>query len=201
MRALLFVASVAALQRTPTGLPAGRSRGLQQPRVSTLQALPNPFRSGVLGSARTPLEDEACTVDDSGLSLKELLRRYGVVALLFHFTVWISTMSMGYAALSVGDPATLITHLPVVIREALPVDVVDPEGAAAAAGGLALLKLQVSLAICEVVGPARLALTVAATPAVSGALRQSDAFCQFEKTINAKLEKVPFLATDDDDAG
>ena len=47
--------------------------------------------------------------------------------------------------------------------------------------------LPVALALCEVVGPARLALTVAATPAVAGALRSNARFVELEDSVNERL--------------
>ena len=47
--------------------------------------------------------------------------------------------------------------------------------------------LPVALALCEVVGPARLALTVAATPAVAGALRENRRFVELEDSVNERL--------------
>ena len=103
-------------------------------------------------------------------------------ALVFHFSVWISTLSVAFAALSASDPATLVAALPGAIRDRLP----DVDGAAAQEG-LLLLRAQVSLGLCEVIGPARLALTVAATPTVAAAARRNAAFAEAEASLNARL--------------
>lgn len=83
----------------------------------------------------------------------ELLREYGVVAVGFHFSVWVSSLVLVYAALAVAG-SDVLAMLPVSL------------GAGASMGQLAA-----TLGIVEAVGPARLALTIAATPAVSKAVR------------------------------
>jgi hypothetical protein len=152
--------------------------------------------------SRSMQSGEECVVDDSDdgeMSIKELLQRYGVVAILFHFSVWTSCMALGYTVLSIGDPVKLISALPPTLRQMLPMEA-SSEGAAMAEG-LAVFKLQLSLGICEVIGPARFALTAVATPTVSTFARQSDIFCELENGINSQLKKIPFLApekTDDE---
>ena len=101
-----------------------------------------------------------------GEGLGDVLRKYGVVALVFHFSVWLTTLSASVAALSVYDTSTLLEALP------------EPRGQIPLSSGAATLP--VALALCEVVGPARLALTVAATPAVAGALRSNARFVELE---------------------
>lgn len=87
-------------------------------------------------------------------SVDALLREYGVVALSFHFSVWLSSLAVVYSVLTVSG-SDLITLLPGNI-----------EGATTKAGQLAA-----ALGIVEAIGPARLALTIAATPMVSKAVR------------------------------
>ena len=106
--------------------------------------------------------------------LGDVLRKYGVVALVFHFSVWVTTLSASVAALSVYDTSTLLEALPEPLRGQIPLS----SGAAT---------LPVALALCEVVGPARLALTVAATPAVAGALRENRRFVELEDSVNERL--------------
>ena len=110
-----------------------------------------------------------------GEGLGDVLRKYGVVALVFHFSVWVTTLSASVAALSVYDTTTLLEALPEPLRSQLPS---QSSGAAT---------LPVALALCEVVGPARLALTVAATPAVAGALRSNARFVELEDSVNERL--------------
>ena len=109
-----------------------------------------------------------------GGGLGDVLRKYGVVALVFHFSVWLTTLSASVAALSVYDTTTLLEALPEPLRGQIPLS----SGAAT---------LPVALALCEVVGPARLALTVAATPAVAGALRSNARFVELEDSVNERL--------------
>ena len=109
-----------------------------------------------------------------GEGLGDVLRKYGVVALVFHFSVWLTTLSASVAALNVYDTSTLLEALPEPLRGQIPLS----NGAAT---------LPVALALCEVVGPARLALTVAATPAVAGALRENRRFVELEDSVNERL--------------
>ena len=110
-----------------------------------------------------------------GEGLGDVLRKYGVVALVFHFSVWLTTLSASVAALSVYDTSTLLEALPEPLRSQLPS---QSSGAAT---------LPVALALCEVVGPARLALTVAATPAVATTLRNNARFVELEDSVNERL--------------
>ena len=112
-----------------------------------------------------------------GEGLGDVLRKYGVVALVFHFSVWLTTLSASVAALSVYDTSTLLEALPEPLRGQIPIS----SGAAT---------LPVALALCEVVGPARLALTVAATPAVAGALRSNARFVELEDSVNERLVEL-----------
>ena len=109
-----------------------------------------------------------------GEGLGDVLRKYGVVALVFHFSVWLTTLSASVAALSVYDTSTLLEALPEPLRGQIPLS----SGAAT---------LPVALALCEVVGPARLALTVAATPAVASTLRSNARFVELEDSVNERL--------------
>ena len=109
-----------------------------------------------------------------GEGLGDVLRKYGVVALVFHFSVWLTTLSASVAALSVYDTSTLLEALPEPLRGQIPLS----SGAAT---------LPVALALCEVVGPARLALTVAATPAVATTLRNNARFVELEDSVNERL--------------
>ncbi|CAH0380173.1 unnamed protein product [Pelagomonas calceolata] len=109
-----------------------------------------------------------------GEGLGDVLRKYGVVALVFHFSVWLTTLSASVAALSVYDTSTLLEALPEPLRGQIPIS----SGAAT---------LPVALALCEVVGPARLALTVAATPAVASTLRSNARFVELEDSVNERL--------------
>ena len=110
--------------------------------------------------AAAAMEDEA----EGEMSIGQLLREYGVIALLFHFTVWLSTIGATYSALSLAGTSWLesVPLLSSVLGES--------DGAGATAGSFGLLA--VTLGIVEAIGPARLALTVAATPAISTRARE-----------------------------
>ena len=165
------------LLRSARGLVAPPSRCIATPS-GALRTRHAP----ALAAARTRLalkppaaEEEE---EEEELSIVGLLERYGVVALVFHFTVWVATLSTVFLALSVGDPAALLARLPSFIRDA----VAEDNGSLDAAA-----KLPVALALCEVVGPARLALTLAATPPLSERARRNDAFVRVEAAILAAV--------------
>merc|ERR1719237_1513154 len=108
-----------------------------------------------------------------------MLARFGLPALGFHFSVWVACLATVYAALSVaGDADALARSLPDFVREKL-----GSEGGEAADS---LGKTAATLAIVEVIGPARLALTVAVAPTVAEAARKYEWFCSFEEAV---LEK------------
>lgn len=94
--------------------------------------------------------------EDKEMSISELLKEYGVIALMFHFTVWCTTIALALTTLSLVGPENLAS-IPM-----LPVDMISGEQPV---GGLG--KAAVVLALVEVTGPPRLALTVAVTPVVS----------------------------------
>jgi hypothetical protein len=92
------------------------------------------------------------------MGVMDLLRDYGVVALGFHFTVWLLTVATVFTAVSFTG-GSLLASLP----SWLPIDAESGAGAG---------KVAVTFGIVEAIGPARLALTVAATPTVSAMLRR-----------------------------
>ena len=112
--------------------------------------------------------------DDGEEGLGDIAKKYGVIALLFHFSVWICTLSASVAALNVYDPVVLLDALPEALRSHM------PQSSAAAT-------FPIALALCEVIGPVRLALTVAATPAVAATLRGNARFVEVEGSVNARL--------------
>ena len=108
----------------------------------------------------------ASEAENDELSLKELLTEYGVIALLFHFTVWITSLLTVYTLLSVGvDFDSLPDWLSFLETESA-----DADGFGAAAGYGA--RIASTLGVVEAIGPARLALTVTATPKVSAKARE-----------------------------
>lgn len=159
------------------------ARGLVAPPTRCIATPSGALRTRhapALAAARTrlALKPTAAEEEEEELSIVGLLERYGVVALVFHFTVWVATLSTVFLALSVGDPAALLALLPSFIRDA----VAEDNGSLDAAA-----KLPVALALCEVVGPARLALTLAATPPLSERARRNDAFVRVEAAILAAV--------------
>ena len=146
--------------------------------IVTTQAFAPPTRTRLAPTTTRPLTriaPLALVKKEGEPGLGDVLRKYGVVALVFHFSVWLTTLSASVAALSVYDTTTLLEALPEPLRSQLPS---QSSGAAT---------LPVALALCEVVGPARLALTVAATPAVAGALRENRRFVELEDSVNERL--------------
>uniref|UniRef100_A0A7S0QAA0 DUF1279 domain-containing protein n=1 Tax=Coccolithus braarudii TaxID=221442 RepID=A0A7S0QAA0_9EUKA len=109
-----------------------------QPSVLTL-AVPLLHRPSPRGSS--------LRMSEKGVG--ELLREYGVVALGFHFSVWLSSVVLVYSVLSVAG-ADLLSMLPGNIE-----------------AGASMGKLAATVGIVEAIGPARIALTIAATPTVS----------------------------------
>ena len=149
--------------------------------IVTTQAFAPPTRTRLAPTTTRPLTriaPLALVKKEGEPGLGDVLRKYGVVALVFHFSVWLTTLSASVAALSVYDTTTLLEALPEPLRSQLPS---QSSGAAT---------LPVALALCEVVGPARLALTVAATPAVASTLRSNARFVELEDSVNERLLKL-----------
>jgi hypothetical protein len=145
-------------------LPFGDDRaGTPQPRTEEAAAL----QRGGESQVSSPSEKEE-------MSIKELLSEYGVIALLFHFTVWVGTLLSVYALLTFGLGAYLPDWL------------VGGEGSAGAAAG----RLAATAGIVEVVGPARLALTVAVTPRISERAREFAAVRALEGAVETGVSKA-----------
>ena len=154
--------------------PPETSRPAWLPRV--LGKAPEKLEGRVVPTRRST----AAADDEEGeLSIKELLSRYGVIALLFHFTVWSTCLVTVFTALSLGGESLLPDWLS---------GAAEGEGAAAAAGAAG--KIAATLAVVEAVGPARLALTVAATPKVSERAREYQAVRDLEAWAATMVAKV-----------
>eukprot|EP00930_Biecheleria_cincta_P045692 TRINITY_DN31494_c0_g1_i1.p1 TRINITY_DN31494_c0_g1~~TRINITY_DN31494_c0_g1_i1.p1 ORF type:complete len:226 (-),score=26.06 TRINITY_DN31494_c0_g1_i1:51-728(-) len=109
-------------------------------------------------------------------SMSELLSQYGLPAVSFHFLVWVVSLSTAYFLISAsGDLFSLTQGLPDDLKEKIGL---SGDGQTGQMGSGAL-----ALAVVEVIGPARLALTVAAAPAFSKAVRQAKWFCEFEDFV------------------
>eukprot|EP00618_Florenciella_parvula_P019385 CAMPEP_0119522570 /NCGR_PEP_ID=MMETSP1344-20130328/37872_1 /TAXON_ID=236787 /ORGANISM="Florenciella parvula, Strain CCMP2471" /LENGTH=209 /DNA_ID=CAMNT_0007560617 /DNA_START=54 /DNA_END=683 /DNA_ORIENTATION=+ len=159
-----------ALQRTTQSVWGRRSAALsvQLPKWGG--------REEKQGQAVTAVEEGGKEKEEGEMSIGQMLKNYGVFALLFHFTVWIASITTVFTVLSLtgGD-----IPLPAFLADKLG-DV--PTGA--------LGKAAVTIAVVEAVGPARLALTVAATPSVSKRLRQYEWVNSAEQTVNLKWEEL-----------
>ena len=167
MWALVMVTAPAFMAPTPLVLPSVQTRTtrltaaeeketnvLERTQMALFRGVVQPTRRAAAKKAvQAPAKEEP---KEKELSIKELLTEYGVIALVFHFTVWVSCLATIFAVLSVG-----------ISIDSLPEWLV-PEGGegAAEAGGFAA-RAAATLGLVEVIGPARLALTVAATPTVS----------------------------------
>ena len=128
------------------------------------------------------------------LGIGALLKDYGVIALLFHFSVWVASIAATYSMLNVADTSTL----PEAVKSFLP--------SAEIGAGAGLAKIAATLALVEAVGPFRIALTVAVTPSVSKVMRKFAFVRATESTIlqafasvkNSALALLPGKATKDD---
>ncbi|KAH8070525.1 hypothetical protein JL721_4918 [Aureococcus anophagefferens] len=177
MRRLLLALgalAVASAFHTPGGVAGRRTLAKTAPRLPAAprradSPAPKPRESPRLLARPGPGEECAVEEDDE-LSIPELLERYGVVALLFHFSVWASCLATGFAALSVVDAAAVVESLPDALRDRLPEDVA--QGAGAASGGLLVVKAQLTA-------------------------RQWGAFCELENALNAQLKKLPFVKSEE----
>ena len=119
--------------------------------------------------------------DGHHLSIGQLLSDYGLIALAFHFTVWISSLATVYTALSMGIQLPEIPEFLAILMkssgessETAAATAAIGTAASAGVGGkaAAMARLAATVGLVEVVGPLRLALTVAVTPPLSGYVRQ-----------------------------
>ena len=114
---------------------------------------------------------------------------------LFHFTVWCASLASVYSILAVGvDLDVALASLPEPLA-ALGDSIGSGAGAASAAGAAG--RLTATLAIVEAIGPARLALTVTATPGVSRVARRVQAVRDAEAWVQQRWEQ--FREKDDRD--
>jgi hypothetical protein len=128
------------------------------------------------------------------MSISKLLEEYGLIALTFHFTVWVLCLVSVYSLFSFGLD---ISSLPEPISRFLASKEAVDEGATGVASMMG--RLGATLAVVEVVGPFRIALTMAATPAVSGVARKVALVRQVEETINGWISaaKAKFRSSKD----
>lgn len=109
------------------------------------------------------------------VSIPEILKRYGLPALFFHFLVWVSTLTACYLFLSVNTG--ILELLPAELQQRI-------------SGGSQVGYAAAALGAAEVLGPARLALTVAAAPTASRKARQYEWFRKIEEAVVTFLSDV-----------
>ncbi len=117
---------------------------------------------------------------DRRVRLFSLSHLSGALAVVFHFSVWCTSLASVYALLTLGLADSLAG---VLGRLGL------GTGALGDAAGMAG-RATATLGIVEAIGPARLALTVAATPKVSERARQYAAVRDAEAWVQARVEAL-----------
>lgn len=155
---------------------AGATAGVVVGTAAVRQTIERREAEAAAAAAAAAAEEE-----EGELSIGELLRNYGVIALLFHFTVWISTIGLTYSALSVVGTDQLVESIPFLAGAAG--DGADGAGAASSLG-----KIAVTLGLVEAIGPARLALTIGATPLISERARQYEFVRSTEALIMERVD-------------
>ena len=185
----------AVLPKSPisrTGLPLAQLPSKNKANVHTQRAkgivVPSvrlPTFSGGRGDGdrkEAPVDQE---VEEKELGIKDLLTKYGLIALGFHFTVWCLSVTVIYTLISTVGIDT--SHFPEslgFLAQALN----GEEGAESAAGFAG--RASATLALVEVIGPPRLALTVAATPKVSEYARRFKAVQSAEAWVLQRWEAL-----------
>jgi len=123
---------------------------------------------------------DAAPQEEEEMSIKTMLQQYGFIAILFHFSVWCTSLATVYALLTIGGSS-------------LPESLSFVQGGAGTEGGdLAgsAGRAAATLGIVEAIGPARLALTVAATPRVSERARQYAVVRDAESWVQLRVKDL-----------
>ena len=116
----------------------------------------------------------------SAAELKSTLRKYGLTALVTHFTQWCAWMVLLYSIISAVDLTDMASILPEKVLEVI-------ESSPDTPGGLnTVTKLQLALAGNELIGPVRLGITLAISPKVSNFMRSY----QFARDLEAKTVRA-----------
>ena len=146
------------------------------------------------------------------MGISKLLSEYGLIAVGFHFTVWVSTIILVFSLLNSGFELNGLppflsflspsTEEPGVVPDLTVIDALVFEAAEAADGALELLEngggaelvtakteqfaaqMGATLAITEAIGPFRLALTAAVTPGLSGYARKFSVVREAEENLS-----------------
>ena len=145
-----------------------------------------PSSEATLRSLVTMDPSTSVAKDDGHMSVSKLLSEYGIIALIFHFTVWITSLSVTYFVLSAGVDIEALETLRNSIGGGSPEATVGISGATEAGAGAA--KAAATLAIVEALGPLRLGLTIAATPSVASWARQFEAVRDAESALMIRWE-------------
>ncbi|CAJ1356490.1 unnamed protein product [Effrenium voratum] len=140
----------------------GPSRPSKSPDASSTRVVSKTVEMSDISTARVESQNE------EHVSIPEILNRYGLPALVFHFVVWITTLTACYLVLSLNT--ALLQMLPEEIQQRV-------------SAGSTLGYAAAALAAAEILGPVRLALTVAAAPTASRVARQYEWFCRMEEAI------------------
>eukprot|EP00617_Octactis_speculum_P001400 CAMPEP_0185775528 /NCGR_PEP_ID=MMETSP1174-20130828/82367_1 /TAXON_ID=35687 /ORGANISM="Dictyocha speculum, Strain CCMP1381" /LENGTH=169 /DNA_ID=CAMNT_0028463143 /DNA_START=116 /DNA_END=625 /DNA_ORIENTATION=+ len=132
-----------------------------------------PFKTGpfepTLGSQNEPQATE-----EKEPGIRQLLTDYGLFAVAFHFSVWVSCITVVYTLLTLGMDEKISA---LFSTDDLSVFGFDLK----AAGSVGELGL--TMALVEAVGPLRLGLTLAATPSISRYARQFEWVQETEMSI------------------
>lgn len=173
--ALLRTSALHVAPRFPVSMKLEEESNILVKSLRTFRGVVTPTRIEQPSAPSQAKKEE----EKEEMSIKELLTEYGVIALAFHFTVWITCLTTCFAIFSVGlDVSSLPEWL-------------VPEGGegAAEAGGFAA-RAAATLGVVEAIGPARLALTVAATPKISPWARQFELVQDIETRAEGLLSSV-----------
>ena len=177
-----------ALQTIEALQTAGATAGVVVGTAAVRQTIERREAEAAAAEAAAAAAEE----EEGELSIGDLLRNYGVIALLFHFTVWISTVGLTYSALSVVGTDQLVEAIPFLASAAG--DGADGAGAASSFG-----KIAVTLGLVEAIGPARLALTIGATPLISERAREYEFVRSTEASIMQRVDGLLALLPSKED--
>jgi hypothetical protein len=129
-----------------------------------------------------PVDPECVEGKEVGVS--QLLTEYGLIAIMFHFSIWVSCVAVVFSALSAGFDISALTTFFSIDAPAVP----EADDTAQALGETA--KAATTLGLVEITSPARLALTVAATPRISPFARRFAVVRQAEAMANRMVERA-----------
>lgn len=180
--------ALAALQRptrlvkaTPHISAAALSEHALGLAQSPLRARPPRHDAPALHTARPLYPRAPPPLARAELSLTELLKQYGVIALLFHFSVWSTALVATFSALTLLPSSEIVSFL-----SSFPTEIAQRADMATGTVG----RIALTLALVEVIGPARLALTVAVTPVISERVRRIAVVRRLEERVGGALSRI-----------